>query len=577
MIAAARPTSSASTPNRQPITAITTIAQAAMSVIAPASSSPRRDRDRRGPGSGGPATAGADSAGDGAGSAVGGAGSTGSAGGWALTPPSLPMRTLSFVAADPTAGPAVGPTADPAAALVAALTAALPAGTVLTDPDLLRGHGRDEADLCPAGLPAAVVRPRETAQVATAVRIAAEHRVPVVPQGARTGLAGGANALDGALVLSLTAMDRIVEIDPVNRIAVVQPGVVNAALARALAGHGLRFPPDPGSWESATIGGNVATNAGGMCCVKYGVTSEYVIGLEVVLASGEVLRTGRRTAKGVAGYDLTRLFVGSEGTLGVITEITLALRPVAEASLTLVAVFDTTAAAGSAVAAIAGAGCTPSLLELLDRTHLAAIEAYRPMGLRTDAAALLLAAADTGPRAAAELARIEELCVAAGAGEVYAATDATEAEALLTARRLAHPAMERAAAAAFPAGHGTVIVDDIAVPRTALAAVLDGVDRIAAAHGVTVGVVAHAGDGNLHPNILVDRADPDSLARGRAVFDEILELTLSVGGTSTGEHGVGLLKRDWLARELGPVGLRVHRAVKQALDPDNLLNPGKVL
>ncbi len=409
------------------------------------------------------------------------------------------------------------------------------------------------------------------------MRIASAHKVPVVPQGARTGLAGGANAIDGALVISLAGLDRILAIDPANRTAVVQPGVVNATLAKALAEHGLRFPPDPSSWESSTIGGNVATNAGGMCCVKYGVTSEYVLGLEVVLANGEVLRTGRRTPKGVAGYDLTRLFVGSEGTLGIITEITLALRPLPEEALTLVAVFPTTATAGDAVARIAAAGATPSLLELLDRTHLAAIEAYRPMGLRTDAAALLLAAADTGPRAGDDLAVIARLCLAAGAEEVFTATDATEAEALLAARRLAYHAMAHLAATTFPTGNGVVIVDDIAVPRTALAATLDGVARIAAAHGVTVGVVAHAGDGNLHPNILVDETDPASVAAGQAVFDEIMELALSLGGTSTGEHGVGVLKRDWLARELGPVGLRVHRAIKQALDPDNLLNPGKVL
>jgi glycolate oxidase len=314
-----------------------------------------------------------------------------------------------------------------------------------------------------------------------------------------------------------------------------------------------------------------------MCCVKYGVTSEYVLGLEVVLGTGEVLRTGRRTAKGVAGYDLTHLFVGAEGTLGVITEITLALRPVAEESLTLVAVFPTTTAAGAAVAAIADAGSTPSLLELVDRTHLAAIEAYRPMGLRTDAAALLLAAADTGPYAAAELARIDALCRRAGADEVYTAGDPAEAALLLAARRLAYPAIDQLAIASFPHGDGSVIVDDICVPRTALARVLDGVARIAAAHEVMVGVVAHAGDGNLHPNIVVDRADPASVARGRAVFDEITELALAVGGTCTGEHGVGLLKREWLAREIGPVGVRVHRAVKQALDPANLLNPGKVL
>jgi glycolate oxidase len=311
--------------------------------------------------------------------------------------------------------------------------------------------------------------------------------------------------------------------------------------------------------------------------VKYGVTGEYVLGMEVVLAGGEVLRTGRRTVKGVAGYDLTRLFVGSEGTLGVITEITVALRPAAEEALTLVAVFPSTAAAGAAVAAVAAGGLSPSLLELLDRTHLRAIEAHRPMGLPTDAAAMLLAAADTGGRAAADLERIAEACTSAGATEVYAATDATEAAALLEARRSAHAAMESYAAAAYPAGNGGLIIDDVAVPRSRLAELLDGVERIAAGQRLPVGVVGHAGDGNMHPNIVVDRADPDSVARGRVVFDEIMALGLSLGGTCTGEHGVGLLKRDWLAREIGPVGVRVHRAIKAALDPTGQLNPGKVL
>jgi len=457
------------------------------------------------------------------------------------------------------------------------LRAALPEHAVLTDPDLLRGYQRDEADLCAAGMPAVVVRPRSTADVVTVVRMAAAYGVPVVPQGARTGLAGAANAVDGSVVLSMTAMDEIIEIDPVSRIAVVQPGVVNATLAAALAQRGLRYPPDPGSWESSTIGGNAATNAGGMCCVKYGVTSEYVLGLEVVLASGDVLRTGRRTAKGVAGYDLTRLFVGSEGTLGVITEVTVALRPVADESLTLVAVFGSTAAAGAAVADIASGGLSPSLLELLDRTHLRAIEAYQPMGLRTDASALLLASVDTGAAAAADLARIEQVCVKAGAEEVYAATDAAEAAALLQARRMAHPAMEKFAADAFPAGDGGLIIDDVAVPRGALAVLLDGTEAIAAGTGVAIGVVGHAGDGNLHPNIVVDRSDPASVARGRAAFDEIMRLGLSLGGTCTGEHGVGLLKREWLAEEIGPVGVRVHRAIKDALDPAGLFNPGKLL
>jgi len=456
------------------------------------------------------------------------------------------------------------------------LLAVLPPEAVVTDPDLLRLHARDEADLCAAGSPAVVTRPRTTEQVQAILRIATLHGVPVVPQGARTGLAGAANAVDGSIVLSLTAMDRIVEIDPINRIAVVEPGVVNAVLNRAVAEHGLRYPPDPGSWETSTIGGNVATNAGGMCCVKYGVTTDHVLGLEVVLADGELLRCGRRTPKGVAGYDLTRLFVGSEGTLGVITQITVALRPVAEEALTLVAVFPTTAAAGAAVSAIAAAGATPSLLELLDQVHLRAIEAYRPMGLRTDAKALLLAACDTGSRAADDLARIATLCEDAGAAEVYTATDAAEAAALLQARRLAHPAMEALARATYPDGNGGMVIDDVAVPRSRLAELLSGVERISAEYGIPIGVVGHAGDGNVHPNLVVDRADPSSVDAGQRAFDAIMALGLSLGGTCTGEHGVGLLKREWLANELGPVGMRVHRAIKEALDPDGILNPGKV-
>ena len=467
--------------------------------------------------------------------------------------------------------------ADEMGSTVEDLLAVLPADRVSTDPDLLAAHCRDEADLCPAGAPLAVVRPQDTAEVAAIVRVAAAHGVPVVPQGARTGLAGAANAVDGALLVSLAGMSRILELDPAERIAVVQPGVVNAQLRRAAAEEGLAYPPDPGSWESSTIGGNVSTDAGGMCCVKYGVTGEYVLGLEVVLADGEILRCGRRTVKGVAGYDLASLFVGAEGTLGIITEITVRLRPAAQEARTLVAVYPTMAAAGQAVSAVTAAGYVPSMLELLDRTHLRAIEAYRPMGLDTGAAAMLLIATDTGDRADADLERIAECCRAAGASELYVAGDATEAEALTAARRLAHPAMEQAAVQAFPGGRGGLVVDDVAVPRSRIVDLVTGVEEISMRHGVLVGVVGHAGDGNLHPVIVVDRADPACVERGRVVFDEIMRLGLALGGTCTGEHGVGLLKREWLARELGPVGLRVHRALKVALDPAGILNPGKVI
>lgn len=460
--------------------------------------------------------------------------------------------------------------------LIQELRAALPfEGGVLTDPELLRSYEHDEADLCAFGTPAVVVRPRTTGQVSAVLRAASRHRVPVIPQGARSGLAGGANAIDGAIVLSLVAMNEIIDIDAANRIAVVQPGVVNAELRRAVAEQGLYYPPDPGSWEQSTIGGNVSTDAGGMCCVKYGVTSDHVIGLEVVLASGEVLNCGRRTAKGVAGYDLTSLFVGSEGTLGVITEITVKLRPAPASSLTLVAVFGTLAAAGAAVSSVIASGLQPSMLEVIDRVALGAIEAYRPMDLPTSAAALIIAAVDSGSRAPDDLAAIAALCRQAQALDIHVATDAAEAESLLAARRLAHPAMERFAKQRYPGGGG-IMVDDVAVPRTRLVELIEGIEAIAAAHDVIVATVGHAGDGNLHPIIVIDRADPTSLARGQQVFDAIMSLGLSLGGTSTGEHGVGLLKRDWLAREIGPTGLKAHRSIKAALDPDNILNPGKI-
>ncbi|WP_026924416.1 FAD-binding oxidoreductase [Glycomyces arizonensis] len=438
--------------------------------------------------------------------------------------------------------------------------------TAVVDGDILAAHSVDQAQLVAPGRAAALVRARSTAEVSAVLRIASDLGAPVVPQGARTGLAGSATAVDGAILLDVSPMDAIVSLDPVNRTAVCQPGVRNAAISRAAAEHGLRYAPDPGSWETSTIGGNIATAAGGMCCVKYGVTAEYVLGLEVVMASGEVMRCGRQTAKGVAGYDLVRLFCGSEGTLGVITEATVKLSPIPRERLTLAAVFDTTADAGRAVTAIMASGAQPSLLELIDNVHLRALEDLRPMGLPTDAAALLLVAADNDPDA--ELIAIERLCEEAGAAEVYRATDATEADALLESRRMAYHAMEPL---------GTVLVDDVAVPRSRLAEALDGVQAAAERHGVVIGVIAHAGDGNLHPNIVVHPEDENSVAAGKAAFDEILEMTLAMGGTITGEHGVGMLKRDWLAREVDPVNLAVQRRIKEALDPLGILNPGKVL
>ncbi len=452
--------------------------------------------------------------------------------------------------------------------LLDTLRAGLPDEAVLTDPDVTASYANDMAGFCESGTPAVVVLPRTVDQVRHVLRTASERRVPVVPQGARTGLSGAANATEGCVVLSLVKMDRILEIDTVNRIAVVEPGVVNAVLSRAVAEQGLYYPPDPSSWEQCTIGGNIGTGSGGLCCVKYGVTAEYVLGLDVVLADGRLLRTGRRTAKGVAGYDLTRLFVGSEGSLGVVVQAVLALRPTPPAQLALAAEFPSASAACEAICAIMEGGHTPSLLELMDRTTIRAVNDMARMGLPESTEALLLAAFDT-PDPAADLAAVGELCAAAGATAVVPAEDAAESELLLQARRMSLPALERVT--------GTTMIDDVAVPRSRLAAMLDGVAGIADRYGLTIGVCAHAGDGNTHPVVCFDPADPDAARRARDSFDAIMALGLELGGTITGEHGVGLLKKDWLARELGPVSLELQRGVKAVFDPLGILNPGKVL
>ncbi|WP_209306417.1 FAD-linked oxidase C-terminal domain-containing protein [Blastococcus sp. CT_GayMR19] len=455
-----------------------------------------------------------------------------------------------------------------ATAWVSDLRDALGADGVLTDPDVTAAYARDQAMLADAGLPAAVVFPRSTAEVVAVMQVAARHGVPVVPRGAGSGLVGGANAIDGCITLVLTRMDAVLEVAPADRLAVVQPGVVNKSLRDAVAGAGLFYPPDPASYDWCTIGGNLAVNSGGLCCVKYGVTTDYVLGLEVVLADGRVLRTGRRTVKGVAGYDLTRLFVGSEGTLGVITEATLALRPAPRPALTLAATFATTAQTGQVVERVVTSGLIPSLMEVMDNTCIRAVDDLLKADLDRDAQALLVARSDAGGEAAVEeIALLTRICEEAGADFVHSTDDPAEGDLLLAARRMALPALERL---------GSVLLDDVAVPRSRIAAFIDGCDAVARECGLVIGVVGHAGDGNMHPTIVFDPTDPDQRVRAFAAFDDILELGLSLGGTIAGEHGVGTLKLDWLEREIGPVSLSVHRAIKDALDPAGLLNPGKI-
>ena len=448
-----------------------------------------------------------------------------------------------------------------------ALEDLLPADIMVTDPDVVASYARDQSRFTEHSLPLAVLMPRSTDEVSLCLKVLHGRGVAVVPRGAGSGLSGAANASAGSVVLSLHRMDRILEMNRADRLAVVQPGVITATLRAAAKDAGLFYPPDPGSVEMCTVGGNVATNAGGMCCVKYGVTGDFVIGLEVVLADGRVMRTGRRTVKGVAGYDLTHLFVGSEGTLGVITEITVRLVPEPRAAHTLVASFANLRDAGEVVAGVIHAGLTPSLMEILDRTTVQAVDQMSHMGLGADVAALLLIQSDD-QHADELLAHVEEICEQHGAVDVARSSDPAEAALLLEARRLALPALERL---------GDWLLDDVAVPRSRMVDLIAAVEEISQRLGIVIGVFGHAGDGNLHPTVIFDDADPQSRAAALAAFDEMTQKTLELGGTITGEHGVGQLKRAWLSRELDPASQAVHAAIKAALDPRGLLNPGTVL
>ena len=456
--------------------------------------------------------------------------------------------------------------------LVEALSQGVPADRLVVDPGVLAAISHDDAEWAPTGQAAVGVRARSEAEVQHVVGTCAELGVPVVPRGAGTGLSGGANAVIGCVVLDLSPMNQILEIDPDNLLAVVQPGVINNDLKAAVAEHGLWYPPDPASAQWSTIGGNVATNAGGLCCLKYGVTRDYVLGLRAVVcgsvAYGEVVRLGRRTTKGVAGLDLVGLFVGSEGTLGVVTEVTLRLRPArAGTPRTVVGAFADLVTSGQAVAQITRRGLTPAVLELLDRACLEAVEDWKHMGIGADATALLLARVDTpGDSGAAEAADIAATMAETGALWVEQSTDDAEAEALFEARRLAYPALERL---------GPVLTEDVCVPRSQVPAMLEQVNEIGARHGVRIATIAHAGDGNLHPLLVTPAGDDGARLEAQAAFEELLDAAIALGGTVTGEHGVGILKRDGVRRELDPGSLALQSAVRHALDPREIFNPGK--
>ena len=437
---------------------------------------------------------------------------------------------------------------------------------VETDPDIVLSFSRDQAPLAPAGVATALVRARSVADVVATLRFANARRIPVVTRAAGTGLSGGANAVDGCIVLSVTALNRIVRIDAATRMAVVEPGVLNGALAAEALARGLYYAPDPASREISTFGGNIATNAGGACCLKYGVTGDHVASLKVVLADGTLLRTGALTAKNVAGLDLTRLMVGSEGVLGVIVEATVRLRRAPPPASTLVAFFDSVESAAGAIGAME-AVADLSLIEVMDRTTVAAVEQLTRMDLDTTAAALVIAQSDAVDAPAA-IERCEDVCRAHRARDVARSDDPAEGKLLLSARRMALPALERL---------GTTLLDDIAVPKPAMAAMMARIVAIAERHQVVIGTFGHAGDGNLHPTIVFQPTDTASRGRALAAFDAIIHAALELDGTITGEHGIGSLKRDYLTAMVGEAERAVMRRIKDAFDPNGIMNPGKAI
>jgi glycolate oxidase len=447
--------------------------------------------------------------------------------------------------------------------------------TGLPDLRLLEGESdresyrNDETAYLKAGLPLAVALPTSTAEVAALVKLAAEHRIPIVPRGAGSGLSGGAAGIEGGLTIALTKMDAVIEIDRENLVVVTQPGILNAELKKRVAAEGLFYAPDPASYEICSIGGNLGTNAGGLCCVKYGQTRDSVLGLEVVLADGRVIRTGGRYIKNVAGYALTHLFVGSQGTLGIITEATLRLRVAPPPRTTMLAFFPTLDGAGDAVARIVAAGIDMVTLELLDKASIAAVDDAFNLGLDRDAEAMLLVESDRPePAAFAELDAAVAACEAAGSTTTMRAADATEADWLRQARRLALRALER---------QGIVRMEDVGVPRSRVPDLLRAIDAIGKRYEIKVATFGHAGDGNLHPNFIFDHGDPRAEELTDLARADLYRAAIALGGTVTAEHGIGLARRDVLVEQVGQDVVDVMRSIKDALDPLGILNPGRVI
>jgi glycolate oxidase len=448
------------------------------------------------------------------------------------------------------------------------LQSLLGASNVLTSREDLIPYGFDGTAALKR-LPKAVVFPRTAAEISSVLQLAREHRTPIVTRGSGTGLSGGSVPVENGIVLCVLKMDRVLELDAKNLTLLAEPGVVTQTIFNTADAAGLFYPPDPGSMKISTIGGNVAENAGGLRGLKYGVTRDYVMGLEVVLADGSVCWLGNKCVKDVAGYNLRDLFIGSEGTLGVITKVLLKLLPKPAARQTLLATFARMDAAAETVSAIIAAKIIPCTLEFLDRKTIGCIEDFARVGLPRDAEAILLIETDGHPAAVAEeAAQIERLAQANGATSVRRARDATEAAQLSAARRSAFSALARL--------KPTTILEDATVPRSELANMIRFVQATGARHRLEIATFGHFGDGNLHPTFLTDERDADEMHRVELAMNEIFTHALSLGGTITGEHGVGLAKKKFLPRQLGDASFTLLKAIKRTLDPDGILNPGKI-
>lgn len=418
-------------------------------------------------------------------------------------------------------------------------------------------------------LPDLIAYPRTPEQISAILKLANEAGFPVIPRGAGTGFTGGTLPVEGGVVLVLTKMNRILEIDADNLLAVVEPGVITVDLQREVEKIGLFYPPDPASLKTSTLGGNVAECAGGPRAVKYGVTKDYVTGLEVVLPTGEIISTGVRTVKSVVGYDLTKLLVGSEGTLGIITKIILRLLPLPKAKRTMLAIFPTIEGAATTVSQIISCRIIPTTLEFMDNATIRCVEDYLHIGLPVNAGALLIIEVDGHPEAVAQdIQEIQNICLANQAIEAKVAKDDKEAEELWKARRSVSPAVVKL--------NPTKINEDITVPRSKVAEILRRVEAISKKYNLIIVNFGHAGDGNIHVNVMIDKRRPEEVERAHSAVREIFAAALELGGTLSGEHGIGITKAPYLSMELGDLGVQVMKRIKKAFDPNNILNPGKI-